>query len=564
MFAFKTLQRRLTVLLVVPLTLFLLGFGFFGYRFIHGILFTEWREIAILRLERAAHQLDMKLHEQIGWMESFARAGQDSQGEVIQRWLLEQMKAQPGVRQVYLTWKKAAVRKRSRDTRHRSATLSPIGFFYPSGGKTVGLRSELLDQAGRPLGRLEVLLSHDYLMQDILKEGWLVAQMACLVNREGQYLAHSNPAMQARHCLGETQDPLELAMLKAVKEKPFGTLMSGGYIPERVIGFYTLKTAPWAIMLHARGRQILAPILRFQFYFLLGGILCLAVILVLIRLGVRPVVMAIGQIAHKATQVAKGDYGQPLAVTGRDEIGQLTLSFNDMIGGLKERDFVSNTFGRYVDQEIARELLSRPEASRLGGVKREVVILFADIRGFTPLAETLTPEATLSLVNRHFARMIEVIQAHRGIIVDFLGDAILAFFDPLDGPLEPVVQRAISSALNLQEVMEAENRARPEYPALHMGVGLHAGEVVVGNIGSESRAKYGIIGSSVNLTHRIQGQAQGGEVVISEMAFQHCEGGVAVSRSFEAKLKGIAHPVTLHVVEAMKAAKPTAGKGDQA
>ena len=276
-------------------------------------------------------------------------------------------------------------------------------------------------------------------------------------------------------------------------------------------------------MLHAQGNQILAPILRFRFYYLMGGILCLAVILVLIRLGVRPVVMAIRQIAAKAAQVGKGDYGEPLAVTSRDEIGQLTLSFNDMVVGLQERDFISNTFGRYVDQDIARDLLSRPEASRMGGVKREVVILFADIRGFTPLAETLSPEATLHLVNRHFARMIEVIQTHRGIIVDFLGDAILAFFDPLDGPMEPVVQRAITCALKLQTAMETENLAEPGYPPLHMGIGLHAGEVVVGNIGSESRAKYGIIGSAVNLTHRIQGQAQGGEVVVSEMVFHHCE-----------------------------------------
>jgi adenylate cyclase len=172
-----------------------------------------------------------------------------------------------------------------------------------------------------------------------------------------------------------------------------------------------------------------------------------------------------------------------------------------------------------VDQEIARKLLSRPEASQLGGVKREVVILFADIRDFTPIAETLSPEATIHLVNRQFARMIDVIQAHRGIIVDFLGDAILAFFDPMDGPMEPMVQRAISSALKLQTVMEAENLAEPEYPALYMGVGLHAGKVVVGNIGSESRAKYGIIGPAVNLTNRIQGQAQGREVVVSEAVF---------------------------------------------
>ena len=311
MFAFKTLQRRLIFLLVVPLILFLLGFGVFGYRFIQGLLFKEWGEVAILKLERAAHQMDMKLHEQKEWMESFARAGQDSQGEDIQRWLLKQEQAQPGVHQVNLTWKQAAVSPGSPGTRNRSAILSAIGFSYPSDGKTVGLQADLLDDAGRPVGHLEVLLSYDYLMQETIKEGWLVAQMACLVSAEGRYLAHSNPAMQGRHCLGETQNPLELAMLKDIQKKPSGTLMSEGYIPQHVIGYYKLHTAPWAIMLHAQGSQILAPILRFRFYYLLGGILCLAVILVLIRLEVKPVVTAIQQVATKAAKVARGQYGEP-------------------------------------------------------------------------------------------------------------------------------------------------------------------------------------------------------------------------------------------------------------
>lgn len=552
MFVFKTLQRRLIVLLVVPLTLFLLGFGLYGYHFIHGLLFKEWSEVAILRLERAAHQIDMKLGEHVEWMAAFARAGQDTSGRAIQRWLLEQMKSQPGVTQVEVLGKNARGDMVPAAIPALSTELSPIRYIYPPGGKTVGLQGELLDKAGNPLGRIEVILSYDSLMQNVLKEGWLVAQMACLVNQEGQYLAHSNPAMKLRHCLGETQDPLELAMLKAMQEKSSGTIMGEGYTPKHVIGFYKLEAAPWAIMLHAQGSQILASILRFRFYYLAGGIMCLGIILLLIRLGVRPVVMSIRRIAGKAALVATGDYGEPLPVTSRDEIGQLTLSFNDMIAGLQERDFVSNTFGRYVDPDIARELLSRPEASRMGGVKREVVILFADVRGFTPLAEILSPEAIIHLVNRHFARMIEVIQTHRGIIVDFLGDAILAFFDPLDGPMEPVVQRALNSALRLQKAIEAENLAEPGHPALHLGIGLHAGEVVVGNIGSESRAKYGIIGAPVNLTHRIQGQAQGGEVVVSEMVFHHIENMVAVKRSFETTLKGIAHPVTLYAVESMR------------
>ena len=116
------------------------------------------------------------------------------------------------------------------------------------------------------------------------------------------------------------------------------------------------------------------------------------------------------------------------------------------------------------------------------------------------------------------------------------------------------MSRALHAALKLQAAVEAENLSEPGHPALHMGIGVHAGEVVVGNIGSESRAKYGIIGSAVNLTHRIQGQARGGEVVISDMVFHHCEETVAVNRTFQTTLKGIAQPVTLYVLDGLKKA----------
>jgi adenylate cyclase len=549
MFAFKTLERRLIVLLVIPVTVFLLITGALGYRFIQGLLFREWQEVAILRLERAAHLMDMRLESQIRWMESFAQAGLDPHGTDIQKWLLQLVKSQPGVTQVKLLRAGTDEVMALTAMPAGSASLSGIRYFFPPGGMTVGLRGELLDKAGKPLGRLEVVLSYDYLMEEVLKEGWMVAQMACLVNDEGQYLAHSNPAMRSRHCLGETRNPLELAMLKDMKVKPYGVIMGEGYFPEHVIGYYKLQVAPWAIMLHARGSQIMAPILQFRLHFLAGVILCLFVTLVLIRLGVKPTVIKIKEIAHRAGEVARGRYGEPLPVNRQDEIGLLTQSFNDMVAGLKERDFISNTFGRYVDPEIARELLSRPEAARLGGEKREVVILVADIRDFTPLAETLSPEETIRLVNRHFSRMIEVIQQHRGIIVDFLGDAILVFFDPLGQSLTPTAHQAVQCAWRMQQAMAAENVMQPQAPPLYMGIGLHAGKVVVGNIGSESRAKYGIIGAAVNLTHRIQGQAHQGEVVISAQVFQQVEDMVAVSRTFEAELKGIAQPVTLHVVE---------------
>jgi adenylate cyclase len=541
MFKFKSLRRRLLVFLIIPVVLFLGASGFIGYHYIRDSLVKEWQQIAVLRLERAAHQMDMRLRLPRQWMEAYAKAG----NKEIEDWTLQQLKKQEGVEGVYLTWAKA---RPGEPEPGKVLRMSVIEYFYPPGQKTVGLRGELLDAANQPVGRLEVLVSYQYLMHDIIASGWMQAQMACLVNVEGHYLAHSSPMMKNRHCLGETQDPLELAMLKAMKSKPYDTIVGGGLTPDRVIGYYRLHAAPWAIMLHAQGSEILAPILRFRLYFMAASLMCLAVILVLLHIGVRPLVSAIRSISLKAVQVAQGNYGEPLPVQSPDEMGQLTSSFNEMVAGLKERDFISNTFGRYVDKEIAQELLARPEAARLGGEKREVVILFSDIRGFTPLAETLSPEATIKLVNHHFSEMIEVIQQHRGIIVDFLGDAILAFFDPLDGPITPAVRRAIRCGLKMQSAVIEDNLAQPKALVLQMGVGLHVGEVVVGNIGSESRAKYGIVGSAVNLTHRIQGQAKGGEVVISEPTYQKAGPGLRVQKTFESRLKGIQEPVALYVV----------------
>lgn len=554
-FKIKSLQQRLILFLLLPVAVFLSAMGAFGYVYIRDSLFHEWQQAATLRLERAAHSMDMRLSEPIRWMQNFAKTGSGQKAEDNQQWILQQLRQLSGVSLVSLTWGTGSEGELFNESgpwpeaAQKVARVSAPAYLYPPGQGVVSLQSQLLDSAGQPVGQLTVFVKFNYLMKDVLTSGWLQSNMACLVSDTGHYLAHSNPAMVGRHCLGENRDPLELAMLKEMKDKTSGTIMGHG----KVIGFYRLHGAPWAIMLHAEGRQIMAPIRRFHFYYLGGGFLCLTVILVLIRIGTNPMIKTIRQISNKASEVAAGEYGEPLPVRSRDEIGQLTGSFNDMVAGLQERDFVRNTFGRYVDEEVARKLLSRPEAARrLGGEKRQVVILFSDIRGFTPLAETLSPEATIHLVNRHFSRMIEIIRTQHGIIVDFLGDAVLAFFEPLEGNLEATVYQALRCALEMQTAQAEINAAEPQYPALQMGIGLHAGEVVVGNIGSESRAKYGIVGAAVNLTHRIQGQARGGEVVVSEAVRRQVDPFLTVQREFETRLKGIQEPVTLYVVAALR------------
>ncbi|MBW2000353.1 MAG: adenylate/guanylate cyclase domain-containing protein, partial [Deltaproteobacteria bacterium] len=145
----------------------------------------------------------------------------------------------------------------------------------------------------------------------------------------------------------------------------------------------------------------------------------------------------------------------------------------------------------------------------------------SDLRDFTQLSESLTPEDTIRIVNGYFSHMIDVIRRYRGIIVDFFGDSVLSFFDPLDESVNLAARQAVYCAFEMQERLNAWNsRSRAErLPELQMGVGVNTGEVVVGNIGSDTRAKYGIVGSPVNITQRIQSFAREGEVVLSEPAY---------------------------------------------
>jgi adenylate cyclase len=564
----KTLQQRLALLLLLPVALLLFFTGFFGFIYVRGIMLDQWREAAILKLERAAHHIDMRLNRPIELMEIFHTTAGNQNRYAAQEWVLKQLQELEGVIKVNQYWlddngqrimksEKGLSMVREGTMHFHNAKIAEITsprYDAQTGRETVAIISNLKGESGREVGRLEVVMSFDYLMKDIQTWGWWQSDKACLVDNSGRYLAHTQKMMKGRKRLGETNDPLELAVLAAMKEKPFGTLLGSGHPPDQVCGFYRLKRAPWTIILAAPGEKILAPIVRFRFYSALAGSLCILLIILLIRYVAGRLASSVTHISRAAEKVAKGDYGDPLPITGRDEIGQLAKSFNTMVRGLKERDFLSNTFGRYVDQEIARELMQRPEATRLGGEKREVAILISDIRNFTHLSESISPEKTIHILNRYFSRMIEVIQRHKGIIVDFFGDSLLVFFDPIDGPIAPMIRMAVRCALEMQGEMEdfnAQGKAEG-LPKLQMGIGVNAGEVIVGNIGSETRAKYGIVGSPVNITQRIQSEADGGEVVIPETAYHHIFKDLTVKRSFNVRLKGLEQPIQLYVIRGIQ------------
>lgn len=556
----------MAVFLILPTALLLFAMGFAGFLYARNLLVDQWRQTAVLRLERAAHYMDMRLARVAEWIDLFNEAVKSPEGKEARDFILSRLKNLQGVTAVDLVPapqlpESRPVRKLRRPvkggplTKLYSGTLSEITLPRYDAGRdreTVSLISGVPDAETGKTKRLEVSVRFDYLMKDVESLGWWQSRQVCLVDSTGRYLAHSEAMEGGRSRLGETGDPVELAVLEQMQTNSHGTWLGSGRPPERVAGFYWLGQAPWVLIMYAPGKQILAPIIEFRFYFAIAGGFCIAVILLLINFAGGRMVRRIQGLLQAFQWVAKGSYMVRLPVSSTDEIGRLEAGFNEMVEGLKELDFIRDTFGRYVDHEVARELLQKPEASRLGGQKREVAILMSDIRGFTAVAEALSPEETIGILNHYFGRMIDVIHEYRGVIVDFYGDGVLVFFDPQDGPVVPAAARAVDCSLAMQRSMAQLNREMESSPlpsALETGIAVHAGSVVVGNIGSASRAKYGIVGLAVNMTQRMQGQIPGGGIVVSKRIQELLPDRLVVRSPFTARFKGFQEPVELYMLE---------------
>lgn len=217
--------------------------------------------------------------------------------------------------------------------------------------------------------------------------------------------------------------------------------------------------------------------------------------------------------------------------------------------------FIRHAFGRYVSEEIANNLLASPEGLRLGGQKRKVTILMSDLRGFTPMVEMLSPDQVVTLLNHYLGVMAEVIGKYRGTIDEFIGDSVLAMFGAPESEPDDAL-RAVACAVDMQRAMAEVNAFNREnhLPQIEMGVTVHTGEAVVGNIGSAKRAKYGVIGSLVNLASRIESYTVGGQILISDSTLHEAGGAVIRGPYKTLTMKGYSTPVT--VCEVLGVAAP--------
>jgi len=352
----KTLQQRLSMYLILPVSLLLIVMGFAGFIYARNILLTQWQEASVLKLQRAAHQVDMRLLRVKDWIRLFGQVSKDADIPGSQELAIEQLKHQESVDHVHLTWnsnsapaselhgtpmspmRPMAVNPPTMMRRFHHSRIREIStprFDEASDHETVSLISDLNDEGGQLIGRLEAVLDFGMLIKNVRESGWWQSNKAYLVDYEGNILTSKS---YARHgSLADSSDPLERETLVAMKSEDNGTILGEGYVPEEVSGFYKLQEASWSLVMIAPGRAILAQIVRFRLYYIAVGAGFIILIVILIRVVTGKAVVAIQEISYAAKRVASGDYESLPSVKTSDEVGELTRSFNSMVQQLKER-----------------------------------------------------------------------------------------------------------------------------------------------------------------------------------------------------------------------------------
>ncbi|MFT4621969.1 MAG: adenylate cyclase [Myxococcota bacterium] len=241
----------------------------------------------------------------------------------------------------------------------------------------------------------------------------------------------------------------------------------------------------------------------------------------------RMVRVPIAHVIAAADAMARGELGVRLGLDRSDEFGILASSFDRMAAGLAEREFLRDTFGRYVSPSVAAQLLDAAEVT-LGGEQRQVTVLLSDLAGYSTYSEVLEPRQLVALLNRYLGTMQESIDAEGGTVLEFVGDAIVAVFNaPTEQPDH--ASRAVRAALAMRLAMERVNAACEAdgladlyrsvgIERLSHRIGVHTGVVVAGNIGSATRIKYTVIGDAVNVAARLEAlnKELGSEILMSE------------------------------------------------
>lgn len=284
---------------------------------------------------------------------------------------------------------------------------------------------------------------------------------------------------------------------------------------------------------------------------LLISLVLLAIALLLLARISKKITEPIALLAQASEEIGKGKYEGlhlPAIENRKDEVATLTHSFEKMVISLQEREKIRGVLNKVVSKEIATQVLTGD--IELGGEERTISLLFSDIRGFTPLSEKLSPRHLIGLLNAYMTRMCHIIDDTSGVVDKFVGDEIMALYGaPLN--IEQHADKALKAAVQMMRDLHEWNKSRKERIPIKIGIGIHTGVVLAGNMGAENRLNYTVVGANVNLAARLCSAAKPMQILVSEQTYLALSDPQAFpfQKSPPLTLKGIDHPVTAYSLE---------------
>ncbi|MBI3756166.1 MAG: HAMP domain-containing protein [Deltaproteobacteria bacterium] len=258
-------------------------------------------------------------------------------------------------------------------------------------------------------------------------------------------------------------------------------------------------------------------------------------------------------LAKGVKSIGDGNFHQRIDIKRRDEIGELTDAFNDMAKGLEEREFIKDTFKKFVHTDIVDDLLKNPDKIKVGGERKKVTVVFTDVRGFTTLSEKIPPEEVVAMLNEYFTNNLKVVNSFGGVLDKFIGDAMMITFGvPFEAKDDTL--RAVKTGIFMRKAVRDLNIQRMKlgkFP-IQMGIGINTGYVIAGNVGSEDRMEYTVLGDVVNIAARVEGLSREMEVIVTENTYNEIKDKVIAIEKGEVALKGKTVPVKVYEIHGIK------------
>lgn len=272
---------------------------------------------------------------------------------------------------------------------------------------------------------------------------------------------------------------------------------------------------------------------------------------------IRSLLLPLRALSSAMTKVAGGDLSLRVPVTSNDEVGALTGQFNNMIEGLRERERIRETFGRYVDQSVASTILRREGEGVLAGETRDATVLFTDIAGFTTIAEYLAPDRLVTALNEYLETVLGPIRAHGGVVNTFIGDGLFASFNMPLG-CENHAAAAVRAAIDIQRAVGSRVFG-DQGVAFATRIGISTGNVIGGSVGAGQRMSFTLLGDTVNLASRLEelNKHHGTRILVSESTCAACNGEFEFTALGSVAVRGRSDAVAIFSIDPNNTGKPS-------